>query len=53
MGKTEEKPRNYVVEGILVACGLLVAVTIFGALADKYCHSEEKAEEARRKGYDI
>lgn len=45
--------RNYLLEGVRVIAGLLTCIGIFGFACDKICHSEEKASEARKRGYDV
>lgn len=49
----EKKERNFWKEGVVGTIVIFGAVVVFGALADKFLNSEEKAKEARRKGYDV
>jgi SRSO17 transposase len=38
---------------VICVVGVFAAVALFGLIADKVFKSEEKAEEARKLGYDV
>ncbi|MCK5600623.1 hypothetical protein KAR91_02070 [Candidatus Pacearchaeota archaeon] len=51
--ETQPEDRNYLKEAVVFIPLFLGAIAVFGIVCDKVLKSEEKAEAARKLGFDV